>query len=97
MAEEPAEGAEKPWRFVSMPDFLNVDTDYPQVGWEDSLSYILKSVKAENPDFLVVPGDLVMGEWHNRAKEGDAIEKIQHFADRYYPAWKQRLKAHDLK
>lgn len=84
------------WRFVSMPDFLNVDTDYPQAGWEDSLSYILKSVKAENPDFLVVAGDLVMGEWHvNKDRKG--IEGIRHFADRYYPAWKNRLEAHGLK
>jgi hypothetical protein len=24
--------AAEAWRFVSMPDFLNVDTDYPQEG-----------------------------------------------------------------
>ena len=57
---------EESWRFVSMPDFLNVDTDHPQDGWEDAVSYILQSVKAEKPDFLLVPGDLVMGEWHER-------------------------------
>ena len=85
------------WRFVSMPDFLNVDTDYPQAGWEDSLSYILGSVKAEKPDFLVVPGDLVMGEWHNGDKDRPGIAGIKHYADRFYPAWKARLKAHGLK
>ncbi|MBT8045511.1 MAG: metallophosphoesterase [Verrucomicrobiae bacterium] len=89
-------GSAPPWRFVSMPDFLNVDTDYPQQGWEDALGYILKSVKSEQPDFLVVPGDLVMGRWHhNPGKEG--IAGIRHFADRYYPAWKARLEAHGLK
>lgn len=89
------EAPPKPWRFVSMPDFLNVDTDYPQPGWEDALGYILESVKKENPDFLVVPGDLVMGEWHfgkNRSK----AEGIAHYAKRYYPAWKKRLQAHGL-
>jgi len=79
-----------------MPDFLNVDTDYPQPGWEEALSPILRSVKSENPDFLVVAGDLVMGHWHGE-KELPGISGIVHFADRYYPAWKARLKAHDLR
>lgn len=84
------------WRFVSMPDFLNVDTDYPQEGWEDALSYILKSVKNEEPDFLTVSGDLVMGRWHNE-KDKPGIKGIEHFASRYYPAWKARMDAHKLK
>ncbi len=89
----PAEQA--PWRFVSMPDFLNVDTDYAQPGWEDALGVILESVKSENPAFLMVPGDLVMGEWHgNKTRPG--IPGIEHFAKRYYPAWKARLKVHGL-
>lgn len=84
-----------PWRFVSMPDFLNVDTDYTQPGWEDTLGTILESVKSERPDFLVVPGDLVMGEWHG-ANTRPGIPGIEYFAKRYYSAWKARLKAHDL-
>jgi len=88
--------ADQSWRFVSMPDFLNVDTDYPQEGWEDSLSYILESVKAEQPDFLLVAGDLVMGHWHGE-KDREGIAGIEHFAARYYPAWKARMKAHGLK
>ncbi len=87
---------EEPWCFVSMPDFLNVDTDYPQPGWEDSLSYILKAVKAEDPDFLIVPGDLVMGHWHGE-KDTPGLAGIEHFAARYYPAWKERLEAIGLK
>ncbi|RPI43829.1 MAG: hypothetical protein EHM46_03585, partial [Bacteroidetes bacterium] len=51
------------WTFVSMPDFLNVDCDYPEEGWEDALGYILESVRQEDPDFITVPGDLVMGHW----------------------------------
>ena len=46
-----------------MPDFINVDCNYPQEGWEDALSYILESIKKEDPDFLIVAGDMVMGEW----------------------------------
>ena len=88
-------GEKDHWRFVSMPDFLNVDTDYPQAGWEDALSYILKSVKNENPDFLLVAGDLVMGRWHNEY-EKPGIDGIKYFASRYYPAWKARMEAHNL-
>ncbi len=80
---------QKPWTFVSMPDFLNVDTDYPQSGWEDALDFILESVKKENPDFLLVAGDLLMGHWYTP-------EEIDKYADRYYPAWMKRLKEKDL-
>jgi len=87
-----------PWTFVSMPDFLNVDTSYPEPEWEDALDYILGSVKAESPDFLLVPGDLVMGHWHNSGVKGSlGIKGIRHFASIYYPAWKARMKAHGLR
>ena len=82
--------AEPSWTFVSMPDFLNVDTDYPQRGWEDALGYILQAVKAENPDVLLVAGDLVMGRWWSEAD-------IETYADRYYSAWGKRMQAHGLK
>jgi len=84
------------WRFVSMPDFLNVDTDFPQEGWEDALSYALEAVNDENPDFLTVAGDLIMGHWHGESDK-PGLEGIKHFADRYYPAWKARMEAHGLK
>ena len=77
------------WTFVSMPDFLNVDTDYPQKGWEDAVGYILQAVKAEKPDFLLVAGDLLMGRWWTEAD-------IEKYADRYYGAWTKRLEAHGL-
>ena len=51
-----------------MPDFLNVDTTYPQPGWEEALDYVLQAVKAENPDFVLVAGDLVMGRWRSEEK-----------------------------
>lgn len=83
------------WTFVSMPDFLNVDCDYPQEGWEDALSYILTSVKEENPDFLVVAGDLVMGHWDS--PEWNDKDTIAKYADRYYSAWTRRMNDHGLK
>ena len=83
------------WVFVSMPDFLNVDCDYPQTGWEDALSYILKSINQEDPEFLAVAGDLVMGHWDGEAwNDTDTIAK---YANRYYSAWKTRMDHHNLK
>ncbi len=78
------------WSFVSMPDFLNVDTLYPQPGWEPALDYVLNSVKSENPEFLLVPGDLVMGRWPSKAD-------IDKYAAVYYPAWTNRMKTYGLK
>lgn len=49
------------WTFVSIPDFLNFDIEYPQEGWEDALGFVLESMKKENPAFAMVAGDLVMG------------------------------------
>jgi hypothetical protein len=77
------------WTFVSIPDFLNVDTTYPQPGWEETLDYVLKAIRAENPDFVLVPGDLVMGRWWSE-------EKIAEYAAIYYPAWIRRMEAHGL-
>ena len=78
------------WSFVSIPDFLNADTTYPQPGWEDALSYVLESIKAENPDFVLVPGDLVQGRWYNAGE-------IAEYGEKYYTAWVERMEAHDLK
>ena len=32
-----SQGTPDTWTFVSMPDFLNVDTTYPQPGWEEAI------------------------------------------------------------
>ncbi len=80
----------KTWTFVSMPDFLNVDLVYPQTGWEPALDYVLKAVKAEKPDFVLVAGDLVMGRW----TYGD--KGVAHWAKVYYPAWTKRMAHHGL-
>jgi len=85
-AEEPESA---PWTFVSMPDFLNVDTDYPQPGWEQALDVVLRGVKSEDPDFLLVAGDLLMGHWFTP-------EEVEKYAARYYPAWIERLEHYEL-
>ncbi len=77
------------WKFVSMPYFLNADIAYPQPGWEDTLDYVLKSIKAEGPEFVLVAGGLVMGRWPDK----DSIKK---YAAIYYPAWIKRMNDHGL-
>ncbi|MHC4703903.1 MAG: ThuA domain-containing protein, partial [Planctomycetota bacterium] len=90
--EVPAGGvaSAKTWKFVSIPDFVNVDLTYPQPGWEDTLDYVLTAVKAENPEFVMVAGDLVMGRWPDK----DSIKK---HAEIYYSAWVKRMQDHGLK
>ena len=86
-----ADKANNAWTFVSIPDFLNVDIDYPQPQWEDALGYVLENIKAEGPDFVLVAGDLVMGRWWK------GPEQIEHLSAVYYPAWIKRMQAHGLK
>ncbi len=87
---EPVAREKAPWTFTSMPDFLNVDTTFPQPGWEPALSFILESVRAENPEFLLVAGDLVMGHWSSE-------ELIAEHAPIYYRAWVERMNRHGLR
>jgi len=84
-------GTPDTWTFVSMPDFLNFDIEYPQKGWEDALGFVLESMKKEGPAFAMVAGDLVMGHW------GTTKESVDKWADKYYPPWVKRWKNHDLK
>ena len=83
---DPSDSA--PWTFVSIPDFLNFDIEYPQKGWEDALGFIVGSMKKEDPAFAMVAGDLVMGHW------GTKKEEIDKWAHKYYPGWVQRFKDH---
>jgi 3',5'-cyclic AMP phosphodiesterase CpdA len=81
---------ESPWVFVSIPDFLNADVANPDEQWDDVLDYTLDRVEDERPDFVLVPGDLVLGEWSNDP------ETISRQAAVFYPAWKQRFEERDL-
>ncbi len=85
----------KEWTFVSVPDFLNRDTLYPQEGFEDALTYFLQAVKAENPDFVLVAGDIVNGRWPTLMEP--TAEAIVEKAEIFYPAWKARMEANGLK
>ena len=83
--------AAESWKFVSIPDFLNNDVNYPEPKWDDALDYVLQAIQAEQPDFVLVAGDLVMGRWsHSR-------QHLDHMAQRFYPAWTSRMAAYNLK
>jgi hypothetical protein len=103
-----------PWTFVSIPDFLNADigdisglatydggrnSTTPE--YEVAIDFVLDSIAAESPDFVLVAGDLVQGHWHrdvdgrqifgptnNLANKRAAVNAA---ADHYYPIWKQRF------
>ncbi|MGC1951026.1 MAG: hypothetical protein WA970_00265 [Gammaproteobacteria bacterium] len=68
--------AQESWKFVSTPDFLNVDvgdlTKYDQNysgpnsfsnDWSNAVHTFLEGLAAEHPDFVAVAGDLVMARW----------------------------------
>lgn len=80
-----AGSAGETWTFVSIPDFLNNDVDYPDPLWDDALDYVLDQLKAEDPDFVLVPGDLIDGHWW------DGAEDVRTNAERYYTAWQRRM------
>ncbi len=106
-------------RFISMPDFLNIDigdlrtldanttgdddtgaNSWTQ-GYEDTINHVLDQAFTHNPDFALVPGDLVMGWWDvdtdNRKIFGDTSTfagkqaAIDAAGDFYYGAWKDRF------
>jgi predicted MPP superfamily phosphohydrolase len=82
--------SDKPWVFVSSPDFFNFDVAYPQPQWEPAVDWFLKQVCNENPDFFLVAGDLVDGHWW------DGREQIEHLSAVYYGNWTRRMKDYGL-
>lgn len=82
--------AEEPWTFVSFPDFFNFDVPNPWPGWDDAVDWYLNQVKSENPDFVLIAGDLVNGHWW------DGPKCIEQMAALYYPGWIRRMQKHGL-
>ncbi|MFB6290493.1 MAG: metallophosphoesterase [Candidatus Bipolaricaulia bacterium] len=73
--------------FVSIADFLN--NDIPPKGWRPTLDKTLGSIKAENPEFVLVPGDMVLGRWY--------FNQLHRKADRVYANWQKRMHQYGLK
>jgi len=81
---------EDSWTFVSSPDFFNFDVPNPWPQWEDAVDWYLDQVKSENPDFILIAGDLVNGHWW------DGPRCIEQMGALYYTGWIRRMQAHNL-
>jgi hypothetical protein len=77
-------------KFVSFPDFFNFDIPNPWQGYDSAVNYFLTQVKSENPDFVLIAGDLVNGHWWNGPK------CVEHMGGIYYPAWIKRMEQFGL-
>jgi hypothetical protein len=82
--------AEEAWTFVSFPDFFNFDVPNPWPQWDDAVDWYLKQVKSENPDFVLITGDLVNGHWW------DGTKCIEQMGALYYTGWIRRMREHNL-
>jgi hypothetical protein len=79
------------WTFVSTPDFFNFDVPNPWPQWDSAVNWYLDLIKSENPDFIMVDGDLVNGHWW------DGPKCIEHMGAIFYSGWKNRMREHHLK
>lgn len=115
----PVSGAETEWVFVSVPDFLNADVGDLSTadGWDggqqpqqpDQLAAIdkwLDAMVAEDPEFVLVAGDEVMGHWDEDADGRELFgpvdtldEKraaVREAGDVIYPQWQARFRDRGL-
>jgi hypothetical protein len=69
------DGTTYPWRFVSIPDFLDADigdvsaltqtgVNSTNAAHEAAITAVLDAIAAETPDFVLVAGNLVNGHWY---------------------------------
>ena len=79
------------WAFSSFPDFFNFDVPNPWPRWDPAVDWFLNLVELEEPDFVLVAGDLVNGHWW----EGPT--SVEQMSALYYDAWKRRMANHNLK
>ena len=104
----------QPWTFVSIPDFNNQDIgsiaalptfdggfESTTASYEDAMDFIGTSIAQENPVFVAVAGDLVMGHW-DRDVDGRQIfgpvgnldqkrSAVEAAGAHYYPIWLRRF------
>ncbi|MBN2102605.1 metallophosphoesterase [bacterium] len=78
------------WKSVSFPDFFNFDVPQPWPEWDSSVDWFLDQVEGENPDYVMIAGDLVNGHWW------DGPKCIEQMGALYYEGWIRRLKQHNL-
>ena len=78
-------------RFVSFPDFFNFDIPEPWPKYDTAINYFLTEVKKEDPNFVLIDGDIVDGRWW------DSPECVEHMGTIYYSGFVRRMEHHDLK
>lgn len=82
---------EKTFKFVSFPDFFNFDVPEPWPDWDDAVNFFLDEVEKEQPNYVLVTGDLVDGRWW------DGPECVKTNGAVYYSAWIRRMEQHNLR
>ena len=81
----------KPFTVVSFPDFFNFDIPEPWPMWDTAVNWFFDQVNNENPEFILVAGDLVNGHWW------DGPKCVEQMGANYYGNWKRRMASHGLK
>jgi len=89
-ADKPRADDSTAWTFVSFPDFFNFDVPHPWPQWDPAVNWFLDQVEAEQPEFVLVAGDLVNAHWW------DGPRCIEQMGALYYGAWKRRMREHNL-
>lgn len=99
------------WKFVSIPDFVDFDigdvsalngtVNSTNAYYEDAINFVLDSIAAENPDFVLVAGDLVGGHWYEDTDAVGVFGPVSTLAekqaavalagDTYYSQWLARF------
>lgn len=115
----PDRGDRPSYTIVSTPDFLNADVgdvstlpswdgvhNSTNDAYEASLDVVLDQVAAEDPDAVLVAGDLVEGHWGIDADDtgifgpvdtdGRARAAVRRAGRFYYDAWKRRFRDHGI-
>jgi len=77
------------WEFAVVADFVN--QNHLNIESEKQAQEILASIKSKAPDFVLIPGDLIMGRWY--ITEANVHNK----GNKVYQSWKGRFKRYDLK
>jgi len=76
------------WEFVVIADFLNQDTLSPKQ--EKHSARVLNAIAQENPEFVMIPGDLAMAHWFITEAN------VRTSGNRIYEKWKARFNKRDL-
>ncbi len=80
----------KPWKFVSIPNLPGIDLASAEPGWSKAVDQVLEAIKSEKPEFVLVPGNLIGGDWSQK-------EEIKEKGEANYSAWVEKMNEHGLK